>query len=220
MPHRAGLAHAVSALSLIFAFSRNPSRTSSLSRCPANDRSGNAPCSATPGFTRVDRIGWIGMTSVIRRVGFSISLAALGLLWGCSHGGNSSGGGASLAPTSSATTTGTTPTTSTTTTAPFSTVSPVARLYADVNRDGVIDGNDDAGRDTWTSSRGAIFVYNNDDDDGKHAIDCSDSIINGPMDPRTDTVIVAGQYTGGTPQSVTLSIAPATAPVRIFLRDA
>jgi len=160
------------------------------------------------------------MTSVIRRVGFSISLAALGLLWGCSHGGNSSGGGASLAPTSSATTTGTTPTTSTTTTAPFSTVSPVARLYADVNRDGVIDGNDDAGRDTWTSSRGAIFVYNNDDDDGKHAIDCSDSIINGPMDPRTDTVIVAGQYTGGTPQSVTLSIAPATAPVRIFLRDA
>ncbi|MFK4083191.1 protein-arginine deiminase family protein [Kribbella sp. NPDC020789] len=42
---------------------------------------------------------------------------------------------------------------------------PLAHLTADVNRDGLLTAADDAGRDTWTDDRGAIFLPNLDDDE-------------------------------------------------------
>ncbi|WP_426744984.1 protein-arginine deiminase family protein [Myxococcus faecalis] len=46
-------------------------------------------------------------------------------------------------------------------TAPFE---PHVDLLADVNRDGVVDERDEAGEETWSAERGAIFLANIDDD--------------------------------------------------------
>ena len=100
------------------------------------------------------------------------------------------------------------------------TLTTAAKLCVDTDRDGAITPADDAGRETWTSARGAVFTYNNDDDDGKHAIDCSDTILNGPNDSRSLGLIVARQYAGPAATSITVSVTPATAPVRLFMADA
>ncbi|MFF0339312.1 protein-arginine deiminase family protein [Kribbella sp. NPDC004875] len=56
--------------------------------------------------------------------------------------------------------------------------SPAARLTADVNRDGLLTHADDAGKDTWTDSRGAIFLPNLDDDEHRCTVDPAD--LNAP----------------------------------------
>lgn len=108
------------------------------------------------------------------------------------------------------------------TTMPAPLAAPVttARLAVDTDRDGAITPADDAGRDTWTAARGAVFTYNNDDDDSKHALDCSDTLLNGANDPRSMGLVVARQYGGPTAASITVSVTPATAPVRLFTPDA
>ncbi|MFF1818750.1 protein-arginine deiminase family protein [Kribbella sp. NPDC058245] len=79
---------------------------------------------------------------------------------------------------------------------------PLAHLTADVNRDGLLTTADDAGRSTWTDSRGAIFLPNLDDDERRCKVspaelgaigravdeklaacnDAADDRINGPRD--------------------------------------
>ncbi|WP_165553455.1 hypothetical protein [Kribbella capetownensis] len=49
-----------------------------------------------------------------------------------------------------------------------------AELTADVNRDGLLTRADDAGKDTWTGARGAIFLPNLDDDQRRCTVDPAD----------------------------------------------
>lgn len=102
--------------------------------------------------------------------------------------------------------------------ASVATASQTGRLFADVDRNGKIDANDDAGRDTWTGPRGAIFVYNNDDDDGDHVRDSDDNKLNGADDKRTLTRLVVGQLSSN-PLTVKLLYSPPKAPVRVFKVD-
>ncbi|HWD78219.1 MAG TPA: protein-arginine deiminase family protein [Kribbella sp.] len=53
----------------------------------------------------------------------------------------------------------------------FTAVAPTPRLTADVNRDGVLTHADDAGKTTWTDTRGAIFLPNLDDDEHRCTVD-------------------------------------------------
>ncbi|MGW5192255.1 hypothetical protein ACWEOO_23630 [Kribbella sp. NPDC004138] len=48
---------------------------------------------------------------------------------------------------------------------------PAPRLTADVNRDGLLTRADDAGKSTWTDTRGAIFLPNLDDDERRCTVD-------------------------------------------------
>lgn len=98
---------------------------------------------------------------------------------------------------------------------PVSTASPMARLFADVDRNGKIDAADDASRDQWSGARGAIFVYNDDDDDADKIEDFLDDKQNGTEDRRTMSRLVVGQVTSN-PLTVKLTYAPAVAPVRVF----
>jgi hypothetical protein len=88
---------------------------------------------------------------------------------------------------------------------------PAARLHADVDRNGQVNAADDAGRDQWTTSRGVVLAYNNDDDDGDLRLDCDDSIVNGPNDPRTMTRVVVARLTSAA-TSVDLAFSPGNAP--------
>jgi protein-arginine deiminase len=99
--------------------------------------------------------------------------------------------------------------------APVGTAQPAARLYADVDRNGKIDGNDDANRDQWSGARGAIFVLNMDDDDADKKVDHTDNKTNGTEDLRTLSRLVVGQLSSN-PLTVKLTYAPANAPVRVF----
>ncbi|MEZ0230049.1 MAG: protein-arginine deiminase family protein [Planctomycetota bacterium] len=99
--------------------------------------------------------------------------------------------------------------------APVGTSAPTARLYADVDRSGKIDGNDDANRDQWSGTRGAIFVLNMDDDDTDKKVDSADNKTNGAEDLRTLSRLVVGQLSSN-PLTVKLTYTPATAPVRVF----
>ncbi|WP_165555974.1 protein-arginine deiminase family protein [Kribbella pittospori] len=51
---------------------------------------------------------------------------------------------------------------------------PGAQLTADVNRDGLLTRADDAGEETWTDTRGAIFLPNLDDDQRRCTVDPAD----------------------------------------------
>ncbi len=99
--------------------------------------------------------------------------------------------------------------------APVGTAGPSARLYVDVDRNGKIDGNDDASRDQWSATRGAIFVFNMDDDDADKKVDSTDNKLNNVEDRRTMTRLVVGQLSSN-PLTVKLTYTPATAPVRVF----
>ena len=58
-------------------------------------------------------------------------------------------------------------------------------LDVDADRDGVVEvigADDDAGEHLWSAAKGAVFLYNNDDDDGDGAVDAADSVVNGAAD--------------------------------------
>jgi len=58
-------------------------------------------------------------------------------------------------------------------------------LDVDADRDGVVEPNsadDDFDEANWTSSRGAVFAFNNDDDDGDGMVDAADDWVNGTAD--------------------------------------
>lgn len=95
--------------------------------------------------------------------------------------------------------------------------SATGRLHADVDRDGAIGASDDAGRDQWTTARGAVIAYNNDDDDGDLRLDSADAIVNGTNDLRTMARVVVARVTSA-PARVGLSFQPTDAPIRVFRR--
>ncbi len=58
-------------------------------------------------------------------------------------------------------------------------------LDVDADRDGVVEvsgAEDDAGEHLWSTAKGAVFLFNNDDDDGDGAADATDSVVNGAAD--------------------------------------
>jgi len=60
---------------------------------------------------------------------------------------------------------------------------PRVDLAADVDRDEIVDfDRDEAGEDTWTADRGAVFLNNNDSDEDSGAPDHADAVVNGPGD--------------------------------------
>ncbi|MBI4880327.1 MAG: hypothetical protein HY812_11815 [Planctomycetes bacterium] len=60
-----------------------------------------------------------------------------------------------------------------------------ADLDADADRDGSVEpasAEDDEQEDSWSSAKGAVFLYNNDDDDLDGNLDSSDAVMNGVRD--------------------------------------
>lgn len=51
-------------------------------------------------------------------------------------------------------------------------------LHVDTDRNNVINALDENGKDEWVDTRGAIILYNGDDDDGDHEQDNLDAFIN------------------------------------------
>lgn len=105
-----------------------------------------------------------------------------------------------------------------------------AHLLVDTNRDGQLTPADEPGKNAWTSAAGAVFAWNNDNDgqrkpasmawtDVQKVLDCSDTVMNGQNDARSDGIVVASRLPGTTPTSVTLAVTPRTAPVRIFMAN-
>ncbi len=60
-----------------------------------------------------------------------------------------------------------------------------ADLDADADRDGTVEAGsaeDDAQEETWSAAKGAVFLYNNDDDDANGTVDATDAVVNGAPD--------------------------------------
>ena len=94
-------------------------------------------------------------------------------------------------------------------------------LAADVDRDEVVDfDRDEAGEDSWTTDRGAIFLNNNDSDDDSGVPDHSDSVVNGPGDLDDLAVLLIRQIPDLPPESrLEVSVDDAARPrVRLFYR--
>ena len=82
------------------------------------------------------------------------------------------------------TTPGTTTTTTTTTTVPAQQPA-VVSIIADANRDGVVSADDPGDRDHkigWSTTHGASFLANVDDDDDDGVRDADDDVLNGDKD--------------------------------------
>lgn len=99
---------------------------------------------------------------------------------------------------------------------------PVVDLDADSDRNGAVDGADEANEDVWNASQGAVFYYNVDDDNNDNQEDRSDAVLNGGGDDLDLARIFVRQYplpAGGT---VTVSVSPAAAQsaLRIFRNSA
>lgn len=55
-------------------------------------------------------------------------------------------------------------------------------LSGDTNRDGILNAKDYSKRNQWAWKKGALILFNNDDDDGNKNSDCQDELINGDKD--------------------------------------
>lgn len=94
-------------------------------------------------------------------------------------------------------------------------------LDVDTDRDGVVEvsgPDDDAGEETWSPAKGAVFLFNNDDDDGDGVADAIDGQVNGAAD-ALDLAPVLLRPMRGAPPSWTGGIAvdAAAAPwVKLF----
>lgn len=95
-------------------------------------------------------------------------------------------------------------------------------IDVDTDRNGTVDASDEAGEDAWSTTRGAIFYWNIDDDDNNNQFDHSDSAVNGAGDAQDLARVIIRQMasapTGGT---VTVNVTPAAAQtsIRIFHND-
>jgi len=96
---------------------------------------------------------------------------------------------------------------------------PALTLMADTNRDGVVDFESDAeGKNEWSPERGALFLFNNDDDDDSGQPDHADEIINGLAD-LADLAEVRLRHVPDFPDDVTVTLAineEARDHVRVF----
>ncbi|MDX1972122.1 MAG: protein-arginine deiminase family protein [Candidatus Sumerlaeia bacterium] len=99
------------------------------------------------------------------------------------------------------------------------TIAPSVQLLADTNRDGKITAELDAdGRSSWTSNRGALFLFNCDSDDNSRNPDWMDAFVNGDSDLEDLARLMAAPIPSLDPHSVvTVSVDEAAKPyVRIF----
>jgi protein-arginine deiminase len=98
---------------------------------------------------------------------------------------------------------------------------PTIDLAADVDRDGAVDfDRDEAGEDTWTVDRGAVFLNNNDSDEESGSPDHADTIVNGP-DDLEDLAVLRVKRIPDLPRTGRLEISVdkvARAHVRVFYR--
>lgn len=72
-------------------------------------------------------------------------------------------------------------------------------FVADTNRDGVINQKDVPGREIWSLSKGALMLFNNDDDDRDGSPDWQDRRVNGERDQQDLTPIqlqLSPKFTG------------------------
>src|SRR5437773_12532515 len=113
------------------------------------------------GLRPASRISPGGRLSNIGRSAAAI-LFAVALLGGCGRSSGGGGGGNYVVPL------------------PPPPTSLAVDLDVDTNRNGVVEVTaDEAGEDTWSTTRGAVFYYNIDDDDNNNAEDYIDSAVNG-----------------------------------------
>lgn len=153
-----------------------------------------------------------GITSLIRRC-WPVALVAVALFAGCNTGKrdgepnkkkSSTAAGSAPALPGGGQQTGTT----------------VADVRVDTNRDGAISPDDENGEDTWNASGGAVFLHNNDDDDGDGSRDKDDSQVNGPQDQADLAQVVVRQAPGlGATHTVQLDIAPPASRNKVRLFD-
>src|SRR5262245_27815173 len=86
----------------------------------------------------------------------------------------------------------------------------VVDLDVDTNRDGTVqDTQDETGEDTWTTSLGAVFYFNIDDDDNNNVVDHADAFTSG-NDTRDLARVIVRQ----------MSSLPATSTVTILVSSA
>ncbi len=100
---------------------------------------------------------------------------------------------------------------------------PTVDLDVDTDRNGVVDASDESGEEAWSTTRGAIFYWNIDDDDSNNAFDYNDAATNGAADVDDLTRIVVRQMASAPSSgSVTVSVTPAAAQssIRIFQNSA
>jgi protein-arginine deiminase len=75
----------------------------------------------------------------------------------------------------------------------------VVDLDVDADRDGRVEVSspeDDAGEEGWSSSKGAVMLFNCDDDDGDGRLDAADSFVNGGADALDLAPVVLGALPG------------------------
>jgi hypothetical protein len=65
-------------------------------------------------------------------------------------------------------------------------------LLVDTNRDGKVDRQDEAGKETWVKDLGAIFMANQDDDDARGRSDTIEFNDRGNPDPATEDNTIQG----------------------------
>jgi protein-arginine deiminase len=104
-----------------------------------------------------------------------------------------------------------------------STTAQVVDLDADTDRNGVVDASDETGEDAWSSSRGAIFYLNIDDDDSNNQFDSSDAVVANAADAQDlSSVWLRRMASAPAAGTVTVSVTPAAAQgsIRIFQNNA
>ena len=70
-------------------------------------------------------------------------------------------------------------------------------IVSDTNRDGkIVIADDLEDRNAWTAGRGAVFMFNNDSDQGGGRQDCADRKVNGPADLLDLAPVVIGRLPG------------------------
>jgi len=82
---------------------------------------------------------------------------------------------------------------------PLAAQSWVVDLDVDTDRDGRIEvasPEDDDGEEQWSAAKGAVFLYNNDDDNGDGVVDAEDVLVNGKGDVRDLTPVVLSPLVG------------------------
>ena len=130
-----------------------------------------------------------------------LALSVSGEGCGCGDDGGSSGGGGGGGPP------------------PPPPPSAVADLDVDTDRDGTVDPTaDETGEDAWSTSLGAVFYYNIDDDDSDGAEDYLDAAVTGGTDDLDLARVLCRQFPGA-PAGGTATIlvsAAAQGRVRLF----
>lgn len=102
------------------------------------------------------------------------------------------------------------------------TVLPGLDLDADMNRDGRISDEDDLNEDVFSTTSGAVFLANVDDDDGDGVQDFRDDVVSGIEDVQDMARLMVRQYQDlPSSSTVRLAIEPAAAAsnIRIFGED-